>query len=183
MHPRRTLTGILPLPGRTPRVEPRPARGRASLPERVARSASLALVLGAALLFLSRDRLVGFTTCVPGTPLVVSGVNPFSDLSADERAVALAHETRHAEQVRATGCAAVMRLRLFGTAEQRAMPEIDAGCAELAVSLPGHPPRAVAESLLVHGYVAEYGSMRRLGFPRTLALLRRHCAAPRVATR
>jgi hypothetical protein len=143
---------------------------------RVARTALLAVVTGLALLFSQRDRVVGLTLCVPGTPLTVSGINPFSDLAPEARRIVSAHEARHAGWIRDHGCAAAYRVRLLGTVEERSTIEIDAGCAEVPHYVVGRAlPRAAAESTVVRSLVAEYGSMRRLGFERTLALMRSHC--------
>ncbi|MDF1503755.1 hypothetical protein, partial [Roseisolibacter sp. H3M3-2] len=138
----------------------------------VVRCAALVSVGTTGLLYAQRDRMVGVTTCVPGTPLVVSGANPFSRLAADRRAETLAHEAVHAAQIRERGCLAVYRAQLFGTPEERVALEVDAACAELSASA---LPRAAAEHALAHEVVSAYPSLRAVGFERALAITRARC--------
>jgi hypothetical protein len=140
------------------------------------RCTALVAAAAAGLLFAQRERMIGVTLCVPGTPVVVSGTNPFSRLDDDTRAVVSAHEARHVTWIRANGCATAYATQLFGSVEQRALLEIDAGCAELPYYMAaGHLTRAAAEDLLARSLASTYGSMRELGLRRTLTLTRRAC--------
>lgn len=156
---------------------PHPRSHRATRAALTVVRCTVLVALGATgLMYAQRHRVVGLTACVPGTPLVLSGANPFSRLDAAQRAATLAHEAVHAAQIRDRGCLAVYRAQLLGSPVERATLEVEAGCAELATLPSRHLPRAAAESTLARTVATAYPSLRAVGFERTLALTRAHCA-------
>jgi lipoprotein signal peptidase len=171
----RALRGPAPQTTALPTPIPAAARVRRAALS-VVRCALLVAVGAAGLLYAQRERMVGATACLPGTPLVFSGLNPFARLDAGQRAATLAHEAAHAAQIREQGCLAVYRRQLFGSPVERAALEVEAGCAELAAAPAAGVPRAAAESTLARTVVSAYPSLRATGFARALALTRTHCA-------